>query len=83
MTDQEPTYKDAEERNYELENRIRNLVWTVSGDYTLDIRPDTELFQKSAHIAVYNGVKQGGLAKYFDQDAVSMYLLKKVYCHAG
>ena len=74
--------RDIEERKYELENRIRNLVWTVSGDYTLDIRPNTELFQKSSQIAVYDGVKQGGLAKYFDQDAVSMYLLKKVYCHA-
>ena len=82
MADQHNTYRDIEERKYELENRIRNLVWTVSGDYTLDIRPDTELFQKSPHIAVYDGVKQGGLAKYFDQDAVSMYLLKKVYCHA-
>ena len=23
----------------ELESRIRNLVWTVSGDYTLKLRP--------------------------------------------
>lgn len=25
-----------EEFELELENRIRNLMWTVSGDYTLD-----------------------------------------------
>ena len=28
---------DAEAFHLEAENRIRNLMWTVSGDYTLDI----------------------------------------------
>ena len=33
--------KDAwESYPYELENRIRNLIWTVSGDYTLAVKPD-------------------------------------------
>ena len=31
-----------EEFELELENRIKNLIWTVSGDYTLDVKPDIE-----------------------------------------
>ena len=30
----------------ELESRIRNLVWTVSGDYTLKLKPDVERYAK-------------------------------------
>ena len=33
-----------EDYKMELENRIRNLLWTVSGDYTLDVKPDVSLF---------------------------------------
>ena len=28
----------------EMENRIRNLLWTVSGDYTLEMKPNVETF---------------------------------------
>lgn len=44
----------------DLENRMRNLLWTVSGDYTLDFKPDVSLFQRSKAIALYDGIKQGG-----------------------
>ena len=36
-----------EDYKMELENRIRNLLWTVSGDYTLDVKPDVSLFLRS------------------------------------
>ena len=81
-------YSDQEESavlddyRLEMENRIRNLVWTVSGDYSLEVKPDVETFLRSRNIALYDGIKQGGLAKYFDRDALSMYLLKKIYCDA-
>lgn len=71
-----------EEHRMELENRIRNLVWTVSGDYTLEIRPDADAFLHSRNMAVYDGIKQGGLARWFDREELGMYLVKKVYCHA-
>ncbi|MGI6056255.1 MAG: cobaltochelatase CobT-related protein [Bilifractor sp.] len=75
--------KDAwESYPYELENRIRNLIWTVSGDYTLEVKPDLGEYSRSPEIALYNGIKQGALAKYFDQDALALYLVKKIYCHA-
>lgn len=81
-------YSDQEESavlddyRLEIENRIRNLVWTVSGDYSLEVKPDVETFLRSRNMALYDGIKQGGLAKYFDRDALSMYLLKKIYCDA-
>ena len=30
-----------EDYSYEIENRIRNLCWTVSGDYSLNLKLDT------------------------------------------
>ena len=71
-----------EERQMEIANRIRNLVWTVCGDYTLDIRPDVEGFLKARYVALYDGIKQGAFARYFDREALSMYLVKKVFLEA-
>ena len=33
-----------EEYQLEIENRIKNLIWTVCGDYTLEARPDVDAF---------------------------------------
>ena len=37
MNREEPL--EIEDSRLELENRIRNLLWTVSGDYKLDMKP--------------------------------------------
>ena len=71
-----------EEYELELENRIKNLMWTVSGDYSLDFKPDLAAFARSRYGALYDGMKQGAFARYFDREAFSMYLVKKMYCHA-
>lgn len=71
-----------EEYELELENRIKNLMWTVSGDYSLDFKPDLAAFARSKYGALYDGMKQGAFARYFDREAFSMYLVKKMYCHA-
>lgn len=71
-----------EEYELELENRIKNLMWTVSGDYSLDFKPDLAAFARSKYGALYDGMKQGVFARYFDREAFSMYLVKKMYCHA-
>ena len=63
----------------EAENRVRNLMWTVSGDYKLDTRLDVESFFRSKAISLYDAVKQGGFARYFDQNQMAMYLVKKIY----
>lgn len=71
-----------EEYELELENRIKNLMWTVSGNYSLDFKPDLAAFARSQYGALYDGIKQGAFARYFDREAFSMYLVKKLYCHA-
>lgn len=68
-----------EEYQLELENRIKNLMWTVSGDYELDMKADVETFLRSKYIALYDGVKQGAFAKYFNKEELSLYLVKKVF----
>ena len=71
-----------DEFQLELENRIKNLMWTVSGDYGLEFKPDLQAFTRSKYIALYDGIKQGAFAKYFDREAYSLYLVKKIYLHA-
>lgn len=74
--------QETEEIRFELENRIRNLLWTVSGDYNLDMKVDVSLFMRSKSIALYDGIKQGALAKFFDKDLLGLYLVKKVFLQA-
>lgn len=71
-----------EEYRYELENRMKNLLWTVSGDYELDVQLDLESFQRSKYISLYDAVKQGAFARYFSKDDFGMYLVKKLYLGA-
>lgn len=64
---------------FEIENRMKNLLWTVSGDYTLDVKLNIEAFMHSKYSALYDAIKQGAMAKYFSMDEYSMYLVKKLY----
>ncbi len=48
----------------EMENRVRNLMWTVSGDYNLDTKLDTGAFTKSKYISIYDAIKQGAFARF-------------------
>ena len=70
-----------EEFVLELENRIKNLIWTVSGDYTLDVKPDIESYHRSHAVGLYDGIKQGAFARYFNREELSLYLMKKIYLH--
>ena len=81
MNREEPL--EIEDSRLELENRIRNLLWTVSGDYKLDMKPDVSLFLRSKAIALYDGIKQGALARFYDKDLLGLYLVKKVFLQAG
>lgn len=64
---------------FEIENRMKNLLWTVSGDYTLEAKLNVEAFQHSKYSALYDAIKQGAMAKYFSMEAYSLYLIKKLY----
>lgn len=81
MNNTEPV--EIDEYRLELENRIRNLLWTVSGDYQLYMKPDVSLFLRSKAIALYDGIKQGALARYYDKDMLGLYLVKKIFLQAG
>ena len=73
------TEEQVEEHRLEIENRIRKLFWTISGDYTLDVKPDVEKFSRSRYIALYDAMKQGAFARYFDTRELGLYVLKKTY----
>ncbi len=66
----------------ETQNRLNNLMWTVSGDYKLNTKLDYAAFRSSKYVAMYDAVKQGGLARYFDGNALALYMLKKIYLGA-
>lgn len=70
---------DFEEHEMEIENRIRNLMWTVSGDYALNTRLDVASFSRNKYISLYDAIKQGAFAKYFDSSELSMYIVKKLF----
>lgn len=71
-----------QDRQMEIENRIRNLMWTVSGDYKLDVKVDVETYLQSKYIALYDGIKQGAFARYFDKEELGMYMVKKIFLNA-
>ncbi len=67
--------------NFHHENRLKNLVWTVSGDYEpFQWSGEDETEEPEVREAeLYDAVKQGALMRYFDREALSLYLLKKIY----
>lgn len=67
------------EQLIEIENRMKNLLWTVSGDYTLEANLNVQGFLDSKYSALYDAIKQGAMSKYFSRDDFSMYLIKKLY----
>lgn len=69
--------EQAEDQRLEIENRIRNLFWTVSGDYSLEIRPDVDTFLRSKSLALYDAIKQGAFVSHFDARALALYTMKK------
>lgn len=62
----------------EVQKRLRNLMWTVSGDYDLDAQVDEASFSKSPCIALYDAIRQGAFARYFNREALDQYLKQKV-----
>lgn len=79
---EQPNGYAEEEYEYELSNRLKNLLWTVSGDYELDMELDVRSFQRSKYISLYDAVKQGAFARYFSKDDFGLYLVKKLYLGA-
>lgn len=70
---------EEEEKRQEIETRMKNLMWTVSGNYKLDIGLDVDSFWESKYAAMYDAIKQGAFDRYFDKNEFALYLVKKVY----
>jgi len=70
-------FDDFTDEALEAELRMKNLMWTVSGNYALDTKLDTASFSTLKHAAMYDAIKQGAFDRYFDREAFALYLLKK------
>ena len=66
---------EVREEDLEIENRMRNLFWTVCGDYSMEIFPDVELFRRSKYIALYEAIKAGAFGRYFQMQQIQDYLI--------
>ena len=75
------TNEELEHGSFEIENRIRNLMWTISGDYDLDTKPDVTSFYKSKYISIYDAINAGFgklvfvIRKDFEQDFRDLSLI--------
>lgn len=70
---------EQEEADMEVENRMKNLMWTVSGNYKLDTKLDVASFRESKYVSIYDAIKQGAFARFFDKNEFALYLVKKIY----
>lgn len=70
------------ETSLDVQTRLQNLMWTISGNYELDVSPediDERLFEKSPYMAFYHAILKGGFEKYFDARAFDRFFTKKIY----
>ena len=70
------------EHSLDVQTRLENLIWTVSGNYDLEISPeelDERLFEKSPYIAFYRAIEKGCFEKYFDAKVFNRFFTQKVY----
>jgi hypothetical protein len=75
-------FMSYDEYSLEVQNRLQNLVWTVSGNYDLIESADVESFFVSKYIAMYDAIWKGAFAKYFDKNEMALYIAKKIYLGA-
>ena len=71
--------KYLEVTELEARERMQNLMWTVAGDYSLDTRIDLACWNRTKYVAMYDAVRQGAFARFFDKDTFAMYMVKKMY----
>ena len=70
--------KSPEKTLPDVQSRIENLLWAVSGDYELDIPVDLKAWEKSPDIALYEAVRQGIFQKYYDVEQYQDFFAQKV-----
>lgn len=68
--------KELLEEQVWLENRAKNLFWTVCGDYARAARLDAGMLQKAKPAALYEAARLGALYRYFDAEQVIRFTAK-------
>lgn len=63
--------------NYEFENRVNNLAWTISGMYDEDI-DSSEKDYSSKDVSLYFGIIAGARRKYLDWDIIKKYIISRI-----
>lgn len=63
--------------NYEFENRVNNLAWTISGMYNEDI-DSSEKDYLSKDVSLYFGIIAGARRKYINWDIIKKYLMSRM-----
>ena len=64
----------AEDEIVGKELRLKNMLWTISGDYSLEKKPDASSFRYSEYIALYDAIRIGSFEKYFSSNLLRQYL---------
>ena len=62
---------------YEFENRVNNLAWTISGNYDENVSL-SKLDYSSKDVALYFAIMEGARNKYIDWDIVKKYIYNRV-----
>lgn len=62
---------------YEFDNRVNNLAWTVAGKYNEDIDM-SEKDYSSKDASMYYAIIAGAMRKYIDWDVVKKYLANRI-----
>ncbi len=62
---------------YEFENRVNNLAWTISGNYNenINISKDDIL---SKEVALYFAIMEGARHKYIDWNIIKKYIFSRI-----
>ncbi|AOY77870.1 cobaltochelatase CobT-related protein [Clostridium formicaceticum] len=63
---------------YDLENRLTNLMWTICGDYDQELDELEKFTKTSKDLAVYYAAKAGARRKYIDWNMIKKYLKHRI-----
>lgn len=59
---------------YDFENRLKNLMWTICGDYHQELDEFERFTKTSKDLAIYYAAKAGARRKYIDWKMIKKYL---------
>lgn len=64
--------------NYEFENRVNNLAWTISGMYDEDM-DSSEKDYSSKDVSLYFAIIAGARRKYLDWHVIKKYIMSRIH----